>query len=172
MVQKWLLPPKGKLKLNFDGAYSVSNKAGGIGFLLRNDAGEMRYMHAANCKANSPFHCEAKALLAAVEYVVDNESGQVLFESDCKGLVDAVLGRSSVPDWQARGLVDEIAAKFLKHQNFYLFFSPRTCNLAADWLAKNALKGLFRGGWTISPPTSLARILDEDVQSQTRSGVG
>ena len=72
-------------------------------------------MHAAKCKANSPFHCEAKALLEALNHVADKEAGQVVIESDCKGLVETVHGGSPVPDWQARVLVDEIAAKFLKH---------------------------------------------------------
>ena len=121
-AQKWLLPPKGRFKLNIDGAFSEANKSGGIGFILRNDAGEVVHMHADRCKANSSFHCEAKALREALNHVVDKDFGQVIVETDCKGLVEAVQGRSPAPDWQARVHVEEIARMFWRHQNLSLIF--------------------------------------------------
>ncbi|XP_028787441.1 uncharacterized protein LOC114743397 [Neltuma alba] len=160
---KWSLPPKGVLKLNIDGAFSATNLCGGAGFILQNDTGQVVHLGAKKNAASSPFCSEALALREAVDHIVDKDLDPICVEFDCKALVDAVQKKATCPDWHVGILVKELTAVFERCQELSLVYISCSGNMAADWLAKEALKGLFSGGWASFPPTLLFKILHSDV---------
>ena len=98
------------------------------------------------------------------------------FESDCLNLVQVINDGYVCPEWRVRGLVEE--ARWLLDQNssFSLCYVPRKCNLAADWIAKHAVKGLIWEPPLGPAPTPLISISFQDfllsADDQVRAGIG
>ncbi|XP_062028933.1 uncharacterized protein LOC133744926 [Rosa rugosa] len=88
---KWVFPPRGRLKINVDGAYKSNAGSGGIGVVVRDDMGIFRgawsrkipYM----CSA---FHGEAEACRAGLLMAIHQGWKQVELETDCAILVTAL----------------------------------------------------------------------------------
>ncbi|KAF7842396.1 reverse transcriptase [Senna tora] len=158
----WKLPVAGQLKANVDGAFSSSGAAG-LGVLIRDDAGRVVDGCSASCYASSSFMCEALAVRKALLWASDLNIVDLVVESDCKALVDAVNSLAVSPDWHCAAIVDDIRSLRTSLRWVHVSWVPRELNLAADWLAKAAVWGVCRLGWVSSPqppwPPCLLRIL-------------
>ena len=79
------------------------------------------------------------------------------------------------PFWPARKWVEEARGQ-LQRSQFPFSHIPRSCNLAADWVAKSAAKGLLWGANDVAPPTPLYLRCLADFNSSSgypvREGIG
>ena len=82
-------------------------------------------------------------------------------------LVKAVNDGQMCPVWPARKWVEE-AGDQMRRSQFSLAYIPRSCNLAADWIAKSAVKGLLWGSHDVAPPTPLYLLCLSDFCSSSR----
>ncbi|XP_024156142.1 uncharacterized protein LOC112164137 [Rosa chinensis] len=88
---KWMFPPRGRLKINVDGAYKSNEGCGGIGVVVRDEMGIFRgarsrkipYMYSA-------FHGEAEACRAGLLMALHHSWKQVELEIDCAILATAL----------------------------------------------------------------------------------
>ena len=106
---------------------------------------------------------EAQALLAGVLMAKVKGLKRVIFESDCKNLIDALKNdRSSCP-WQIQVFIQDIDVLIRDEQYFVFNFISRSANRAADWISKNVNFLLFNPSWTCNIPAQLEAILYSDA---------
>lgn len=86
----WKRPPNGWIKCNYDGAYKDTTRAAGLGWIFRDADGI--YLGAGNAKMNATqaLEGEVKALIMAMQHAWSRGYTHVIFEGDCKGLVDLI----------------------------------------------------------------------------------
>ncbi|KAE8712121.1 hypothetical protein F3Y22_tig00110264pilonHSYRG00352 [Hibiscus syriacus] len=109
----WSPPPVGTFKFNVDGAFKADESVGGIGGILRNDAGKLLFSFSNLIGSVSPLLAEALAIEHTLELTTAStwlNNFKVVIESDCEVMVK----------------VD-------------LTCVPRGCNALVDWFAKKAL---------------------------------
>ena len=84
VASKWVIPPVGRVKINFDAAFIESTREGSWGFVARTDTGQ--FVAAASGKLNNvkdALAAEAEACVAAVEGAAAIGLHRVILESDC-----------------------------------------------------------------------------------------
>ena len=108
--------------------------------------------------------------MKALKAVLIGGFPQVLVESDCLDVVKVVNAGQICPAWPARKWVEE-ASLYFQSSQFSFTYIPRFCNLAADWVAKSAAKGLIWGSNTVAPPTPLYLICVQDLNAGSRCSV-
>ncbi|XP_062014142.1 uncharacterized protein LOC133730599 [Rosa rugosa] len=90
-LTKWQCPPGGRLKINVDGAFRVDNGCGGIGVVVRNDAGigiaalARPFLH-----AHSVLNMEAEACRAGLLLGIHQGWSEIDIESDSAILIAAL----------------------------------------------------------------------------------
>ncbi|XP_004298184.1 PREDICTED: uncharacterized protein LOC101290856 [Fragaria vesca subsp. vesca] len=92
--ERWIFPPRGKLKLNLDGAYREDG-SGGAGMLVRDEKGIVKgawSVHLTNL--NSPLQAEAMACREGLRRAVEQGWLNIDVESDCEVLVAALNGEN------------------------------------------------------------------------------
>ena len=98
------------------------------------------------------------------------------FESDCLPLVHCVVDGAGCPEWRAQKWAEEAAWMLKSNPTFSLFFVPRHCNLAADWIAKSVVKGMMWRSFFDQPPSPLVLIAFDDLSASSgcrvRDGIG
>ncbi|KAF7809653.1 putative oxidoreductase [Senna tora] len=77
-------------------------------------------------------------------------------------MVNGLSGVASTVDWKASNLVSDILSLFLVFSSVRFSWIRRSGNLAANWLAKAAVKGMCPDGWVVRPPSPLASLLKLD----------
>lgn len=81
--ERWMKPPEGILKVNCDGSFSASTKAGGWGFVIRDCDGDV--VVAGRGRIDHLFYaCQAEiiAYVHGVQAAVDQGIGNLIVETD------------------------------------------------------------------------------------------
>jgi hypothetical protein len=132
----WSPPVGDELKINCDGSYVPTTKAGGWGFVIRDGEGAVRGSGAGRINwVASPAQAEAEACIQALRYAADRGMVNVMVESDASNLIRAV--HSSEFDRAPEGVLYRDIRIFsqLNFSNCHFMFSPRSCNKVAHALA-------------------------------------
>lgn len=116
-VSAWKPPPVGVIKINCDGAFVNETKRAGLGVIFRDYAGDLIESACVTTVASSDFMAEALALKKGMQMALDLDMKEVMFESDCEGLVKAV--------------VDDICFMKLLFSSCEVAWARRSTNLAA-----------------------------------------
>ncbi|XP_062014305.1 uncharacterized protein LOC133730800 [Rosa rugosa] len=91
MMTKWVYPPRGRLKINVDGAFRGNNEAGGVGVVVRDEQGRFKGAWSRSISnLCSAYHSEAEACRVGLLMAIRQGWRQVEFESDCSTLVEAL----------------------------------------------------------------------------------
>lgn len=110
--QRWVRPPEDVLKINCDGSFHQSEKAGSWGFLIRDLDGDV--VMAGRGKINNllnAFQAELVACLQGVQAAIDLGIGHIILETDAREVVKAL--NSKAYDGSVVGhLVEEIKVHF------------------------------------------------------------
>lgn len=91
LVTSWSKPPPTHLKCNVDCALFQNNFITGYGFCFRNPLGHLvlgvsNFIH----QSSLPIEAEALGLFEAIKFAIAENMSSVIFESDCKIIVDIV----------------------------------------------------------------------------------
>ncbi|XP_024190354.1 uncharacterized protein LOC112194337 [Rosa chinensis] len=93
-VTKWQCPPKGRLKINIDGAYKADTNVGGIGVIVRDDLGiGIAAIARPFQRAHSMINMEAEACRAGLLLSIHQGWTNVVIESDSALLITALQSR-------------------------------------------------------------------------------
>lgn len=132
----WKPPPANWLKCNSDGAWNHNRVNSGLGWVLRNEKGNVLWAGAkAVTRAVSTIVTEAEALKWAVQNIVSLGYKYVIFESDSQTLVRMISGQEEV--WPIlQPIVEETRRLLSQVQFFQVCFYPRGGNKVADRIAK------------------------------------
>lgn len=98
---KWKLPPKGRLKLNFDGASKGNPGQSGARFVVPDDQGKLIWAASLNLPTGSNNYAKVTRLLAGVKYCVDNNLKGVYTEGNFEIIIQAASTRTT-PSWKLK----------------------------------------------------------------------
>jgi ribonuclease HI len=160
----WTKPPENHVKVNFDAAFVATLGLGAWGFIARSDTGNFVGAAAGKLRhLRDALQAEAEAGVAAVEGAVALGLNQVIFESDSKNLVSALIDKTQ--DLSAVGvLLKEIRSICLSSfESFHFQFVPRVYNGAAHSLAQYGLRAESEcTGWEGDAPDFVSVIVASD----------
>jgi hypothetical protein len=92
--KRWQLPSSSWVKLNFDGSVKIDDGLAGTGMILRDEEGSIIFStcrRLVNC--SDPLEAEARACEEGLKLALELSDKKIIMESDCAGLVTAVLER-------------------------------------------------------------------------------
>ncbi|CAA7042886.1 unnamed protein product [Microthlaspi erraticum] len=88
---KWRPPPTGWVKCNYDGAFHNRDVSSNAGWIIRDENGTYKGSgHATDNKPNSALEGELQALIIAMQQAWIKGHRKVIFEGDCKEVIDLV----------------------------------------------------------------------------------
>ncbi|XP_050386217.1 uncharacterized protein LOC126802611 [Argentina anserina] len=144
---KWTSPPRGRLKLNVDGAFDLSTNRGGVGVVCRDEGGRSIIMLAKSyLYAHSALAMLAEVCTEGLLLGISQEWGNIDVESDSYVLVAAL--NSSRADLSEVGRIIEDCKRYLlalpSSSIRHIF---REANCVADYLAHFACNGFIDSVW-------------------------
>ena len=132
-IIRWIPPPDGVLKLNFDGRLLIAGAA--AGYILRDASGRLiiaatRFLHDVSILV-----AEAVALRDGLQATIDTGLPHLQIEGDNRIVIQAVKGEIRTP-WRTHILVQDIRnvlSRFMSPSIQHVF---REGNMTANWIAK------------------------------------
>jgi ribonuclease HI len=160
---RWTRPSPGWVKLNFDGSVKMENGSAGAGMILRNENGGIVFSacrQLVNCL--DPLEAEARACEEGLKLALQLSDKQIIMESDCAGLVTAVLETGQDRSYLTQ-IISEI--KFLMQGTRVISFVKvdRTQNRVSHCLANLARAHSRTMVWLGAGPECVHRALDLDL---------
>uniref|UniRef100_A0A0D3DA87 RNase H type-1 domain-containing protein n=2 Tax=Brassica oleracea var. oleracea TaxID=109376 RepID=A0A0D3DA87_BRAOL len=136
--ERWIPPPQNWLKCNSDGAWDKTKDHCGIGWVLRNHRGDVIWMGGKRLpRVRFPIEVEAKSFRWALSMMVRFNYTNLIFEMDCKELVQALVEKNGRPSIHA--YIQDINQMLAKMGDHQVAFRGRQGNAVADRIAKEAL---------------------------------
>ncbi|CAL1410643.1 unnamed protein product [Linum trigynum] len=135
-----LPPSSSQWEVYCDGSFRSESQVAAYGVIITNPHGQVVDGSAGTFFCSSAIVAEAKALLIAVRMAASLHGPASIF-SDCKVLVDIIQDPQKVGPWQVRAWIQRIRFLLQTHIGLSLFFTPRSTNKSADWVAKEAANG-------------------------------
>ncbi|KAK2448162.1 hypothetical protein QL285_007458 [Trifolium repens] len=157
----WLPPPSTYLKCNIDAAvFTLENKVS-MGACLRNESGG--FIAAFSCHDNGMYtaaEAEAWGLCKGIEWIAQFGHNKVIFEMDCKMVVDDV--HKYRPNRSEYGsLIRHCRTLLSNYSDFVVGFARRQANGSAHALAKAALSHASRITFDFIPHCITTIIMNE-----------
>ncbi|KAJ8756330.1 hypothetical protein K2173_025142 [Erythroxylum novogranatense] len=164
-VVKWQKPSPGWVKINLDAATNVHSDSTGVAMIVRDDHGN--FLAAKNmCLLGSftPKVAEAMALKEALSWLQDKGWEQVVCESDCLEVIQAVINR----DWQDLtsfgAIIDDIRRlQAQSRQQIHFNVVKRSGNCVAHSLDQATRLCSNVGEWFVNPPNYIRDVLLTDI---------
>lgn len=136
--ERWTPPPHDWLKCNSDGAWDKTKEHSGVGWVLRNHLGDVVWMGGRKLpRGRSPIKTEAESLRWAISTMVRLNYNTIIFETDCRELVQALQERDSRPS--IHSFVQDMHHQLAKLGEVQVAIRGRKSNTVADRIAKEAL---------------------------------
>lgn len=135
--ERWTPPPHNWLKCNSDGAWDRTKDHCGVGWVLRNHLGDVVWMGGRRLpKGRSPIETEDETLRWAISTMVRLNYNKLIFEIDCKELVQALQERDNRPS--IHSFVQDMHHLLAKLGEVQVVFRGRKSNANVDRIAKEA----------------------------------
>ncbi|XP_024014707.1 uncharacterized protein LOC112088547 [Eutrema salsugineum] len=135
---RWLRAKEGWLKCNYDGMYIKERNNAKAGWILRDENGVFKGAGQAESNAaQTPLESEAQALLMAMQYCWLRGYRKIIFEEDCRNLVNLI--NKETLNFGSHNWTREIWKWKGKFENTEFVWTHRENNQAADTLGKAAL---------------------------------
>uniref|UniRef100_A0A803PJ47 Reverse transcriptase domain-containing protein n=1 Tax=Cannabis sativa TaxID=3483 RepID=A0A803PJ47_CANSA len=161
---RWVPPLLNTIKVNIDASIFASENRFGFGWLARDHEGRVLFASAvAHQVAVEPVMAEAIGLKEVLSWLKTNDYPQVVVESDCQVLINAI--QNKVTMYYPFGLIVVDCVSLLNVlRSVTLNFVRRSANKAANFLARNAgsYAGRSYSGGLV--PTDLQAIIVADLQ--------
>ena len=163
-------PPRGSVKLNFDG-FCFHNSAAGR-FIIRDWAGRLIKAGAAPYGDTSILVAEARALQDGLQEVIKKGFQSLEIEGDNIMLIQAIKGPHHMP-WKINLIVKDILHYLNQLSHVSISHIYPEANLAVDWSAKQGHGVPSATIWESLPSSELKEILGDDLMGRTlvRRGV-
>ncbi|XP_050386162.1 uncharacterized protein LOC126802565 [Argentina anserina] len=98
-VVRWLPPPPGFVKVNFDASWNSKHPKCGLGVVIRDEKGVCLVGASRVSSHNSAVEAESMAALVGLHMVADMHHKKVVIEGDCKEIISALMG-DSCANWR------------------------------------------------------------------------
>jgi ribonuclease HI len=162
---KWKPPSHHLYKANFDGAFFKESNEGGIGVVIRNQAGlAIATLSQKLTAAHSIEMTEALAARRAILFTKEVGLTNVAFEGDAENVIRDLSSLEILHS--AYGLVIEDAkSMLLAFQDFSLSHTRRSGNMVAHALARRATQCQNYLVWMEDVPPDISNVLLHDYSS-------
>jgi ribonuclease HI len=135
----WVKPPMGRIKCNVDAALFSNNTMMGYGMCFRDFFGQLLYGKSGYLLSSATvLEAETIALLESINVAISNGWNNVLFETDCKTLVEALYS-PIVPTNEFGDLVSCCRSLLASNSDFAVSFIRRQANKVAHTIARASL---------------------------------
>lgn len=164
----WKKPGDGWIKCNLDGSFSTSTRIGKAGWVVRDYQGVFRGAgQAVREVVNNTFEAECQALIISMQHCWSRGYRKMLFESDCKKLINILDGQSL--NFQAYNWIREIRWWSRQFEAIRIIWIRRGRNKVADKLAKDMIPygNLFH--FHFYSPVTITNLLHRDYVSSLSS---
>lgn len=167
-LSNWELPPRGRLKMNIDGAFRYDLNLGGIGVIVRDEKGRcMAALYRTIKHVSSAIFVEAEAFRAGMLLALHQGWNNLILESDCATLVTAVntLGE----DYSDIGpIIGDCKDYMLAITSLNVRHIYREANCVAHRLAHVASFSIVDDCWIDNTPSIIEDVIYEDIHPPTR----
>ncbi|CAA7047582.1 unnamed protein product [Microthlaspi erraticum] len=134
----WKRPSQGWMKCNFDGSFHSRDEKSAVGWIIRDEHGIYRGSgYAKDDKPQTALEGEFQALTIAMEHAWVRGYRKVIFEGDCKELINLV-GNTSL-NFGIYNWIQEVWFWKSKFEEAVFSWVPRTANKVADMIAKRRM---------------------------------
>ncbi|KAI8550978.1 hypothetical protein RHMOL_Rhmol06G0148700 [Rhododendron molle] len=124
--------------LFLDGAYLSSRSKAAFGVIARDSGGQALWWRVGRVMGSSAKVIEAWVLRIACSTALDLNLPEVIFESDCKALIDCLNSSSAQCPWEIYAIVEDIKG-WAAARNWSFVWCCRNSNTVAHWLASSCL---------------------------------
>ncbi|XP_062021429.1 uncharacterized protein LOC133738002 [Rosa rugosa] len=129
-VIRWLPPPAGFAKLNFDGSV-VNNKKAAAGFVIRDHDGSPLFAGVRAIGHASVPIAEGSAVRDGLYHALLLNCRKIYVEGDSKLIIDSI-NKKCAPPWRLRTLVKDILSLASNFEAVSFSYVPREANFVAD----------------------------------------
>ncbi|XP_068323307.1 uncharacterized protein [Pyrus communis] len=157
----WNPPISPFVKINVDGAWKPSGKAG-LGIVIRDCGGIL--LGGEHCHLLRSYVEETEVGAAFAGLVLANDMGleNIMVKSDSKVFVDSVMKKSIRSMWRICPIMEEIWRLSSSFTQVRWKRIHRETNKAAHEAASLGIKRVCRQRWATQPPPSLVLVLSKD----------
>ena len=159
--ESWRPPEEGWVKVNVDGAFSAAAGEHACGGLLRDAAGQFVKGFVHHLDGGDELSAEIWACLLGFKMAWAMGFRKVWLETDSLECLDLILHEPS-PQHRDFGIVREVRVFMAMEWETKVTYVQRSCNRAADYLAKRGLvpgQGFYE---VYSPSEDLVELLGQD----------
>lgn len=167
-VSYWVQPPSGRLKINVDGSFLSELEQGSIGVVARDNLGNcIAALSRSLNHVSSALHAEAEACRAGLLLAIHQGWDDLIMETDCTLLVDALAGVGD--DFSQIGrIVGDCREYLCSFNSFVIRHVYREANRVAHRLAHVASLSNVDKCWLGETPSIIEDVLFEDLCNLTR----
>ncbi|XP_026451992.1 uncharacterized protein LOC113352383 [Papaver somniferum] len=165
MVRKkenWQKPPRDWLKINIDASMISDFSKAGFALVIRNCTRGFMGAMAFSAVARDVMQAEAMILLKALQWIKDQNIQRVIVEGDNLSVINGCNGTLVSVPWEDHSLMLECQQVFSGLSQCVVSFERQDHNLAADLLAKHAIRSIRMQSWWESPPNIISEIFSRE----------
>ncbi|OVA19136.1 Reverse transcriptase zinc-binding domain [Macleaya cordata] len=163
--QRWIPPPVGSIKVNFDGATKDNTIAAGI--VIRNSEGSVlacqNFYDGNHMGEDKALEAEARACLKGIELAKYLSSNSIILEGDSLILVNILSDDSATIPWRIRSIISDCKLLSSFFNSFSASYVPRRANCVAHSLAKLAISSKNCNSWMNSSPRCISHLVRSDM---------
>ena len=130
-TDRWMPPPPGWIKLNFDGAFRRSTGKASIGGLARGPYGNLLLAYTCDVGAAHPLEAELLALQRGLLHLSHLHASPLLIEGDCLVLLTNIRNSGHLT-WDMMPLWRRTMHMLLSFQQWTVQYCKRSANVVAD----------------------------------------
>jgi ribonuclease HI len=160
---KWMLPPPGRLKVNWDASVNQHRRCMGVGVVVRDYNGGLKGAYSNVVpEITDPDVAEAMAVRQAAKFCVAQGFQEIIFDS--LHTVSALKTLGSC--WtRSRQLIEDTRERLCSLRSMEIQHVLKTANQAAHYLAKYALSSNFDISWSEDYPHLHQIVIAEQVSA-------
>ena len=135
---KWLLPPEGWHKANFDGASKGNLGSSGSGGIIRNEFREGVATFSLPLGFQTNHFAEASATYHVVKLAFEVGITNLWLKGDSNNIIKCINGTSK-SSWSIANLIEEKRKTLAKFDSVNITHIVKEANLVADWFANKGM---------------------------------
>ncbi|XP_026419738.1 uncharacterized protein LOC113315697 [Papaver somniferum] len=159
---RWIPPPRGKLKINIDASILPDHIIAIIAVIIRDFTGRMVEAWTLVERARDVAQAEAVAVLKALQWIVQLQIQNVIAEGDNKEVMESVSGPQITTRWEDVNIIRDCQHLVKCLGNVQVCFRNRKCNQVADLLAKFARNNNCTRKWSSELPLCVESRLESE----------
>lgn len=155
---RWLLPPEGWHKANFDGASKGNPGPSGCGGVIRNCNRDGLVAFSMPLDIQTNHVAKARASCESVKEAYEKGVKNLWLEGDSKDIVDCIKGLTQ-ESWTISNIIEETRDYLSKFEKGHISHVFQEANPMADWLANDGVRQEKKKTW----------ILGKDLPNEAKS---